>query len=325
MQTRRWRCPVAGGHQADPPDEAPRQRWRRRRRAMQAELLHSRGRGLFGRDRTWWLLSGIEKTLGLGLRCVGLWWRGRRNARRLQLTEHELRFANLPAAFDGYRICHLSDLHIDGDETLADRIVTAMAGRTVDLVALTGDFRLKMEGPFEPVVERVARIVAGLDSRDGAVGVLGNHDDASMVDPLERAGLRLAINETMDLQRDGESIQLVGLDDVNCYFTAEAVDALRHVDRDRFVMAMVHSPEMYVDAAHAGVDLYLAGHTHGGQVCLPGGIAIVRHLKRGRQLYKGRWRQGQMVGITSRGAGTAGLPVRFWCPPEIGLITLRRG
>lgn len=292
---------------------------------MQHELLHSRGRGLFGRDRTMWLLSGIEKTLGLGLRCVGLWWRGRRNAQRLRVTEHELRFPDLPAEFDGYRICHLSDLHIDGDASLADRIVAALAGQPVDLVALTGDFRLKMEGPFEPVVERVSQVVVGLDSRDGAVGVLGNHDDASMVAPLERAGVRLLINETMDLHRREESIQLVGLDDVNCYFTHEAVGALERVDRERFAVAMVHSPEMHLDAAHAGVDLYLAGHTHGGQVCLPGGVAVVRHLKRGRHLYKGLWRQGEMVGITSRGAGTAGLPVRFWCPPEIGLITLRRG
>jgi predicted MPP superfamily phosphohydrolase len=93
---------------------------------------------------------------------------------------------------------------------------------------------------------------------------------------------------------------------------------------DDFTIALVHSPELADAAAQAGVALYLTGHTHAGQVCLPGGIPLVRHLRAGRHLYRGHWHHRGMQGITNAGAGTSGIPVRFFTESEILALRLRR-
>ncbi|MFP4055062.1 MAG: metallophosphoesterase, partial [Phycisphaerae bacterium] len=100
------------------------------------------------------------------------------------------------------------------------------------------------------------------------------------------------------------------------------VDALQEAS-DRFTLAMVHSPEFYSQAAEAGVDLYLCGHTHAGQVCLPGGRAVITHLHRGKRYLQGLWKYRGMTGFTNSGAGCSGLPVRFFTRPEIAVLTLR--
>jgi predicted MPP superfamily phosphohydrolase len=94
--------------------------------------------------------------------------------------------------------------------------------------------------------------------------------------------------------------------------------------RDDFTVALVHSPELYDAAAQAGVALYLCGHTHGGQVRLPGGFAPLRHLRAGRHLYTGQWQHREMQGITNAGAGTSGIPVRFNTVSEVLALRLRR-
>jgi predicted MPP superfamily phosphohydrolase len=86
---------------------------------------------------------------------------------------------------------------------------------------------------------------------------------------------------------------------------------------------LVHSPEAALLAAEAGFALYLCGHTHGGQICLPGGIPVITNIQYRRRFASGPWRCGEMIGYTSRGLGTSGLPVRFFSRGEIALITLR--
>jgi len=98
-----------------------------------------------------------------------------------------------------------------------------------------------------------------------------------------------------------------------------ALEAARHA----FAIALVHSPEAFDIAADLGVDLYLCGHTHAGQVCLPGGRPVITHLSRGRRFYRGTWRHRGMVGIANAGAGTSGVPVRFHTRGEILVLTLR--
>ena len=91
-----------------------------------------------------------------------------------------------------------------------------------------------------------------------------------------------------------------------------------------FSILLSHTPEIYDRAAGAGFDLMLSGHTHGGQLCLPGGIPIRLEAKLPRSMAAGLWRHGEMVGYTTRGVGTSLLPVRLNCPPEITLHALRR-
>jgi predicted MPP superfamily phosphohydrolase len=206
---------------------------------------------------------------------------------------------------------------------LEDSILDLVGAEESDLCVLTGDYRTELHGPIRPTMDRLQRLVARLRSRNGVLAVLGNHDDCHMVGPMEAMGIRVLVNESVRLTRGTDALQIVGTDDVHYYFTDQAVHALEPA-RDAFTVALVHSPEMYDIAADLGVDLYLCGHTHAGQVCLPGGRAIIKHLSRGRRFYKGTWKHRGMVGITNAGAGTSGVPVRFHTRGEVLRLTLRR-
>jgi hypothetical protein len=229
----------------------------------------------------------------------------------------------LPEPFEGFTVLHLSDLHLDGMPGLEETIVQRLGERELDLCVLTGDYRTELHGPIRPTMEGLARLVAGVRTRHGFLGVLGNHDDCHMVAPMEAMGIRMLINEAVEIRQGGAALQIIGIDDVHYYFTDQAVHALERAG-PLFTIALVHSPEVFDLAAAMGVDLYLCGHTHGGQVCLPGGHAVITHLSRGRRFYKGLWRHRQMVGVTNCGAGTSGIPVRFNTRGEVLILRLRR-
>jgi len=91
-----------------------------------------------------------------------------------------------------------------------------------------------------------------------------------------------------------------------------------------FKIVLVHDPSMFDLAADNGYRLYLTGHTHGGQICLPGGIPVVRHLRHGRKYYRGVWKYAKMTGYTGQGVGVVGIPVRFNTQSEITLFRLCR-
>src|SRR5262249_44960660 len=116
----------------------------------------------------------------------------------------------------------------------------------------------------------------------------------------------------------------VGIDDRSYRRTRAGRAALAGPFADAFCVALVHSPRYAADAARAGIRLYLCGHTHAGQVCLPGRIAVYRPQECWTRM-GGPWRIGEMQGYPSAGAGVSMLPIRFNCPGEITRITLRRG
>ena len=155
------------------------------------------------------------------------------------------------------------------------------------------------------------------------MAVLGNHDTALMVEPMESLGVQVLVNECAKLTRGDEVLHFTGLDDVHRFHTEDA-DMTLAAAPQAFCVALVHSSEV----AHLAAErhrLYLTGHTHGGQVCLPGGISFTNSLKRNRDLNRGLWRYGQMVGYTNRGIGACIVPFRSYCPGEIMLVTLHRG
>jgi predicted MPP superfamily phosphohydrolase len=139
---------------------------------------------------------------------------------------------------------------------------------------------------------------------------------------MEAMGIRVLVNERVFVEAGGARIQIVGTDDPHYYYT-DAARAVLARAADAPTIALVHTPELYDTAAVLGVDLYLCGHTHGGQVCLPGGIPVVTHLERGRAYLRGVWRVRDMTGITNQGAGTSGIPVRFNTRGELLALTLR--
>jgi len=255
------------------------------------------------------------------LRLAGLYQRGRRNAAKLRLRQNEIVSQRVPRAFDGFRILHLSDLHTDMNEQAMAHIVDLLPRLEYDLCVLTGDYRGKTFGPFSQSLAGMAPLREAL--KGPVYGVLGNHDTIRMVPDLERMGIRMLLNECVVIERGGHLIHLAGIDDAHFYRVDDiekAADAIPHED---FSILLSHTPEIYRQAAAAGFDLLLSGHTHGGQICLPGGIPLTLDATLPRSLGSGAWKYRDMAGYTSVGAGSSVVPVRFNCPPEITLHYLR--
>jgi predicted MPP superfamily phosphohydrolase len=249
--------------------------------------------------------------------------RGVRNALDLELTRLDLKVAGLPAAFDGYRILHVSDSHLDILPAVADVAARLLDGVEVDLLALTGDVHGRERHALSQSVEPLKRALAGVVVRDRRLAVLGNHDPVEMIDALEMLGIETLVNRTITLSRGEERLHVTGLDDVHNFYSPAARAALEQkVDGCR--IALVHSAEMADHAAAAGCALYLCGHTHAGQVCLPGGRMVFTQLVRCRHAASGIWREGAMVGYTSPGLGVSPPPLRYNSRGGAALITLRR-
>jgi hypothetical protein len=234
-----------------------------------------------------------------------------------------LKVTGLPAAFDGYRILHVSDSHLDILPAVADAAARLLDGIEVDLLAVTGDVHGRKCHPLSRSVEPLKRTLAGVIVRDRRLAVLGNHDPVEMVEALEALAIETLVNRTTTLSRGDAVLHVTGLDDVHNFYSPAARAALdQRVDGCR--IALVHSAEMADHAAAAGCALYLCGHTHAGQVCLPGGRMVFTQLVRCRHAASGVWREDEMVGYTSPGLGVSPPAVRFNSRGGAALITLKR-
>jgi uncharacterized protein len=255
------------------------------------------------------------------LMASGLYWRGVSNAANVEVKHHRISLPRLPASFDGFTILQLSDLHVDISETAISRVIALLEGIGYDLCVLTGDYRGKTYGPYDATLAGMARIRGAL--RGTIYSVLGNHDTICMVPGLEEMGMKVLLNENVAIERGGERIHLAGIDDAHFYRVDNIEKAASGISHDEFSILISHTPEIYRQAAHADFDLLLSGHTHGGQICLPGGIPITLDSALPRSLGSGPWKYHDMIGYTSVGAGTSILPARFNCPPEITLHHLQ--
>ena len=241
----------------------------------------------------------------------------------------------LPPAFDGFRIVQISDIHLDEfteDFFLRDviRRVNALAP---DLVLITGDFCSRGPLPLRyslPAAHRCARLLTRLTCAQ-RFGILGNHD--AVVNPikirayLENADTPMLVNQYVAIERGGQRLWLAGLDD--CLSGHPNVDLALPPARqlaESPILLMAHEPDyirnIYTHARGPLVDLVLSGHTHGGQVRLPGTRPLL--LPPGGKLYpEGHYLLGQTQLYVNRGLGTVGVPFRLNCPPEITVATLR--
>src|SRR5690606_17148219 len=166
------------------------------------------------------------------------------------------------------------DPHFDSLPGTAERVAQLISGHPVDLLVLTGDYRRRVHGPYEQILPPLAAVLRAARVEDGTLAILGNHDTAEMVPSLERLGIRVLANETVTVRRGGATLHLTGFDDVHYYYT-EATDAAAKAAPPGFKIALVHSPEFALHAARAGYGFYLCGHTHGGQICVPGGKPVL--------------------------------------------------
>ena len=273
----------------------------------------------FFHPKNWYHSPSFIRT---ALMATGLYWRARKNAENIKIRRHDIRSPQLPDSFDGFTILHLSDLHADMNGGAMRRLIELLPAVSYDLCVLTGDYRGKTYGPYQGAIDGLARVRAHL--RGPVYGVLGNHDTIRMVPALEEIGIRMLLNEAEAIERGGEQIHLVGIDDAHYYRVDNIEKAASSVPAAEFSILLSHTPEIYRQAAHAGFQLLLSGHTHGGQICLPGAIPIILDSVLPRRMGAGAWTYRGMVGYTSVGVGSCILPVRLNCPPEITLHRMLR-
>lgn len=273
----------------------------------------------------WTLFRRLLKLFVIALKITGYYKKGYRNAKHIIPNHITLKFKDLPKSFDGYRILHLSDLHLDSIPGFAGLIIDKVKELKYDICLMTGDYRKGAYGSFSRIMKPFMILSRHIRAEDGIFAVLGNHDTYMMSQYEEESGAVLLVNESIEIERAGERILITGTDDPFKYYTEQAMLALETKSLDyKFKIAMVHTSELYKLAEDNGYDLYLCGHTHGGQICLPGGIPVIRRQFEGKKFVKGIWKYGKMVGYTSKGCGVSGIPVRFNCYGEVTIIELKR-
>lgn len=250
------------------------------------------------------------------------------------ITRRDLAFKDLPPGLDGLRLAHLSDLHsgpLVGPEVLR-RWREAAARERPDLLLFTGDLVDSRPEELAPLLEAFRDFAAPL----GTFAVLGNHDYFDDPRPIWRdlgaAGIRCLENTSAMVRRGGDTLAIMGLQDPmarNGRFRRmvfgpgpRPAEAARDVPADAFRLCLNHRPSEWEKALEAGAKLTLSGHTHGGQINPIPGISSA-HLLGPRT--GGLYREGEDLLYVSRGLGVVGLPLRIGAPPEIAILTLRRG
>ena len=146
------------------------------------------------KTRHWaeWIIRNV-------LQVTGLYWRARRNAERILVKRNDMTFRTLPPLFEGFTILHISDLHVDMNEVAMNRLIELVGGLQYDVCVLTGDYRGRTFGPFQPALDGIARLGAHL--KQPIYAVLGNHDTIQMVPGLEAMGIRVLLNECETIVR----------------------------------------------------------------------------------------------------------------------------
>ena len=277
------------------------------------------GRGFnFFHPENWYSSHALIRYL---LKLSGLYWRGRRNTLKFRIRHNELVLDRLPAEFDGFTLLHLSDLHVDMYPAATQALIQRVVELEYDICVLTGDYRAWTFGEIDQAMSGMRSLCAAL--KGPVYAVLGNHDSIRMVPELEEMGIRVLLNEAIEVERNGASIQLAGIDDAHYYRVDNIEKTASSVKEGAVSLLLSHTPEVYLQAVHAGFDAFLCGHTHGGQICLPGGFPLTLDARCPRRLGAGSWEHNGMQGYTSVGAGASIVEVRLNCMPEITLHHLR--
>jgi predicted MPP superfamily phosphohydrolase len=284
--------------------------------------LEHQGEGILAIER----FIPLDAIVRLGLKISGLAPLGLRGARDLRIEQNTIFSPQVPCDLDGFRILQLSDLHLDLDPGFLPHLLGQIGKVEYDLVLITGDYRNSTSGDFARSLQETGHVLSHL--KTPVYGVLGNHDFIEMAPYLEDMGLNLLLNEWVVVKRGCARLVIAGIDDPHFYRTHDLEKAASGpIGDNTFRVLMSHSPETYREAAEF-FDLQLSGHTHGGQICLPGGIALIRNGNCPAALISGpwqwKWNDKIMHGYTSRGTGCCGVAARFFCPPEITIHTLRR-
>jgi predicted MPP superfamily phosphohydrolase len=248
---------------------------------------------------------------------------------QIEITHQIIAIEKLPAEFQGLRVVQLSDVHHSPflDEERINEAVRMANDLGPDLVVLTGDYISHSRDYIAPC----ARALGRLRAPHGVFAVLGNHDHwtdgAMMRAALADQGIHVLCNESERIERGSSYIRLAGIDDLMVK-RDDLRQALEETFWDETRILLSHNPAIIREAARAGVDLVLSGHTHGGQInwrLLTGrkDRKTARWLRRpSRRLMRGYARLGSTQLYVNRGLGTVVVPLRYGCPPEITLLEI---
>jgi uncharacterized protein len=246
-------------------------------------------------------------------------------AHRLVVTRHDVPSPTLPPGLDGMRIAHLTDLHLPC--AAAERAAAVLEAERVDLVVITGD-TVSRRRQLDHITPYVARV----RGRFGTYAVRGNNDHwkptllPTLSTVYAAAGATLLDNANATVDYNGATLQLVGLDDPGVGHPDVNL-ALRGSDPSLPTLWLLHGPGFIDRIVPSPPELprallVLAGHTHGGQIRLPGFTPV---LPRGSGRFRQGWYDAALGRVyISRGIGTSIVPLRFLCPPELPIFTLRR-
>jgi len=265
--------------------------------------------------------SAALMSFGFGLVISGWSTWGRR--RFVLVREVEVPIESLSRDLDGYRIAHLSDLHIGSYDTKARGLEWAEQANRLnpDLVLVTGDLVTSGTRYYAEVAE----VIAALRAKDGVFVSLGNHDqwDApALVSEIEKRGVRVLRNEWVTVERGAAKLCVAGLDDR--YTKRDDIDKTLAGRPDGVPTVLLsHYPDYFSGAAERGVDLTLSGHTHGGQFGIPFISERANFARMMGQASRGLYRRGKSSLYVSSGLGTTGPPMRLGVAPEIALLVLR--
>lgn len=250
-----------------------------------------------------------------------------RYAHDLKLVEHLLYFKNLPAEFDGYKILFLTDIHADKVRNIESTLLEMIDRIDFDICAMGGDYAYRYKGKnIQFVKDFTSRLVTRIKLKGKQVyGVLGNHDVYVFGEFLEQQGVKMLINEAVKIEKNNSYIYLSGIDDASYYRTHDFYSCEENIyPPDAFKILLSHSPDIYRQAYKFHYSLALNGHTHGGQICLPGGFPVITNTKAPRKMAKGCWKYRDLQGITSNGIGCSAFTGRLFCSPEVNIITLKK-
>ncbi len=239
------------------------------------------------------------------------------------VTQKNLYFPDLPDKFNGLKIIHLSDLHVSKYGKREEKIRHIIKEEKPDIIFITGDFVSNSWG-----ITPCLKTIDGIEAPLGVWAVWGNNDNGlkakvkRLKEGLDRAGIKILTNENTLIKLKDSKIRLIGVDDPHRKKDNLKL-AMEGTSEEEFKILLAHSPVIIKKAADMGINLVLAGHTHGGQIRFPFLGAIYNHTWDLFRYSAGMFRVKSTTMYVSRGLGMSVIPIRFLCNAEFIIFTLK--
>jgi predicted MPP superfamily phosphohydrolase len=251
----------------------------------------------------------------------------RKNVTDFELNHKIMYVKGLPKPLKGLKILHISDLHLDLIPSFGESVKRFLQKNKqiielAQVALITGDTQEKYADPVTVTLKAFKKLVPEIPCP--IIASLGNHDSLNLADEISKVphhgGIRFLVNEQIKFKGPkGCKINIQGIDDPYYYKSYK----FHKKQGEDLNILLAHSPQVYQEAHLHGIDICLSGHTHGGQIKIPGIGSIVNRANVPKKYIEGLWEYKTLKGHTSRGVGCSSVPLRINCPPEITIIEIR--